>query len=302
MTLDLWTFDVGVAVASPEAYAEECLHRLEESWDSGADLVLFPEFCWMGLQRFVSGGDGLRGVSRLFWQDMLPRMSARLARANKTVVLGTCPFLDENTGTLRNRAPIFCAGRALCQDKLNLTPWEDALAPGERLLLWEFAGLRIAVVICLDIEVPELAAKLRGSGVDLILCPSATETILGVERVNRCASARAVELGCCVAVTHLVGKAESELIDENVGGPGFYTPSQSLFAQHERERRGVARTHGFHRERVEIDPALLAATRKMRAETNPSLLTLNEIAKLEIVSPILTNPNQTTNNKKQTAC
>jgi predicted amidohydrolase len=91
----------------------------------------------------------------------------------------------------------------LYQDKLHLTPWESAFSPGDTLHLWHFAGLRIAVIICLDIEIPELSARLRDEEVDLILCPSATETVLGVERVDRCASARAVELGCHVAVSHL---------------------------------------------------------------------------------------------------
>jgi predicted amidohydrolase len=68
------------------------------------------------------------------------------------------------------------------------------------LRVWEFGGVRFAVIICLDIEIPEISAKLRGRGVDVILVPSATETILGVERVDRCASARAVELGAIVGV------------------------------------------------------------------------------------------------------
>ena len=204
MNLDLWTFDVGVQAESPQAYAEECLRRVEESWADGADLVLFPEFCWVGLERFVRKEQGLRGVADLFWSKMWPVMETRLNRADKTVVLGTAPFWDETTQRLFNRAPIFCEGRALHQDKLHLTPWENAFSPGEALRLWRFGGLTIAVIICLDIEVPELAARLRGSGVDLILVPGATENILGVERVNRCASARAVELGCCVGVAHLV--------------------------------------------------------------------------------------------------
>ena len=56
MNLDLWTFDVGVQAESPQAYAEECLRRVEESWADGADMVLFPEFCWVGIGKICDGG------------------------------------------------------------------------------------------------------------------------------------------------------------------------------------------------------------------------------------------------------
>lgn len=272
MNLDLWTFDVGVQAESPQAYAEECLRRVEESWADDADLVLFPEFCWVGLERFVGNESGLRGVSALFWNEMWPAMRKRLERTGKAVVLGTAPFWDENTKRLFNRAPIIREGRALHQDKLHLTPWENAFSPGDVLRLWKFGGLTIAVIICLDIEVPELAARLRGRGVDLILVPSATETILGVERVGRCASARAVELGCCVGVAHLVGRAESELIDDNVGRTAFYSPSQAAFSNQTRISENPVVGSGFQRLRCVINAEALCQMRSARGETNPALL------------------------------
>lgn len=272
MTLDLWTFDVGIQAATAQAYADECLRRVEQSWDEGADLVLFPEFCWVGLETFAGRERGLRGVSDLFWNEMWPAMQARLGRHDKAAVLGTAPFWDDKTQRLFNRAPILCAGHALHQDKLHLTPWENEFTPGTELRLWQFGGLTVAVIICLDIEVPELAGSLRGRGVDLILVPSATETLLGVERVDRCASARAVELGCCVGVAHLVGKADSDLIDDNVGRTAFYTPSQAAFASQVRSNEGPVVGSGFQRLRCTVDEAALAAMRAAVMETNPARL------------------------------
>jgi predicted amidohydrolase len=272
LTLDLHTFDVGIAAASPEAYALECVRRVEQSWDDGADMALFPEFAWMGLERFVSGKEALREVSALFWNDLLPTLKKRLEREGKAAVLGTCPFHDEAGGTLMNRAVIVSEGRWLHQDKMHLTPWEKAFSEGESVHLWEFCGARFAVVICLSVEIPELAAGLRGAGVDVMLVPSATDSILGVERVDRCASARAVELGCAVAVTHLVGRAASELIDVNVGRTAHYLPSQAAFKKVERMQERPVVSEGFHRQRVSIDLKALCSLRRTRAETNPSRL------------------------------
>ena len=276
MNLDLWTFDVGVKAGSPPGYAEECLRRVEESWDGGADLVLFPEFCWVGLEPFVGREHGLRGVSDFFWKTLWPEAQRRLARAGKAAVLGTVPCWEEGTGRLYNRAPIIADGRVFHQDKLHLTPWENAFSPGDELRLWKFGGITIAVIICLDIEVPELAARLRNKGVDLILVPSATETVLGVERVDRCASARAVELGCCTAVAHLVGRAESDLIDDNVGRTAFYSPSQAAFGDHARVIESAIVGSGFQRLRSAVDIDALSQLRKAAGETNPSLLRVRD--------------------------
>ena len=70
LTLALLTFDVGVPAASPDAFADRVCAQVREAWDDGADLVVLPEFLWMGLEPFVAGEDKLRGVAQLFWTDL----------------------------------------------------------------------------------------------------------------------------------------------------------------------------------------------------------------------------------------
>ncbi|RYD31360.1 MAG: hypothetical protein EOP85_22840, partial [Verrucomicrobiaceae bacterium] len=266
VTLDLHTFDIGVPAADPAAYAALMTERVMESWESGADVVVFPEFSWMGLERFVEGPDKLAGVSRIFWETLYPGLQKHLARPDKAVVLGTAPFLDSD-GTLKNRAPIMSEGKSLHQDKIHLTPWEEAFSGGGPLHVWTFRGHRVAVVICLDVEIPELSSALRGSQLDLMLVPSATETVLGVERVGRCANARAVELGCHVGLCHLVGTTESTLVDENVGQLAAFSPSQSPFLSADRQQHGGLMTEGFHAKRIVLDMDALTAARALQGET-----------------------------------
>lgn len=272
LNLDLWTCDVGAKANAPEEYAQLLAQKVLQSWDGGADVVLLPEYAWMGLERFVSGPRKVRAVAELFWNQLWPILRVTLSRSGKAVVLGTAPFVLPD-GTLRNRAPILCDGRELHQDKLQLTPWESAFGGGEALHLWKFKGVTFAVLVCLDIEIPETAAALRGRGVDCILVPSATESILGVERINRCASARAVELGCCVGVAHLTGVAESQLVDQNMGGLGWYVPSQGGFVEKKRERRTDAVLQGFEVLSITMEQNLLRQSRANTAETNPANLT-----------------------------
>lgn len=271
LNLDLWTFDVGTPAASPAEYAELVTRRFLQSWDDGADVVLFPEFTWMGLERFVEGPDKLRGVADVFWNGLWPKLCGTLAPSNKAVVLGTVPFLDEH-GFLRNRAPIISDGVVSYQDKIHLTPWETAFTGGGPLRIWRFRGYRLAVVICLDVEIPELSAALRGSQLELMLVPSATESLAGVERVGRCADARAVELGCHVGLCHLVGRAESILVDENIGRLAVFSPSQSVFPPYQRSDIGELISGGFHRRSFALEMDALARARELPGETNPALI------------------------------
>lgn len=271
LTLDLCTFDPGVPAKSPATYAAEVAECVETSWDSGADVVLLPEFTWMGLEPLVEPRTNRR-VAEVFWGELFPTVKALLQRPGKVAVLGTVPYWDEAQQVLRNRAPILRGEEVLFQDKLHLTPWESAFSPGSEQLLWDFEGVTFTVVICLDVEIPETSARLRGAGVDVMLVPSATETVLGVERVDRCASARAVELGCMVGVCHLTGRAESALIDENVGRTAVYYPSQAAFREAARWEEGPVVDCGIQRQRVHVDKRGLDVMRRMKQETNPSLL------------------------------
>lgn len=268
LNLQLWTCDVGAPAIDAMAYARHIIDRVQRSWDDGADLVVFPEYSWMGLERFIAGDDKLAGVAELFWSEIWPGVVESLSRPDKAVVLGTVPAADGD-GKFRNRAPILSGGRIEYQDKLHLTPWEDTFSAGEHVRIWEFMGMRCAVVICLDVEIPELSAALRGCEVDLILVPSATESVLGVERVGRCASARAIELGCMVGLCHLVGATTSVLVDENVGRLALFAPSQSPFLPEPRERVGGLITRDFHSLSATIDPTRIRAARSLLAETNP---------------------------------
>lgn len=272
LTLELQTFDVAAPEASTaEAFADLVARRVIGAWDDGVDVVLLPELLWMGLARFVDGPDSARAVADLFRETLWPSLSAFLRRPGKAAVLGTVPWAVEGD-FLRNRAPIVSDGRELHQDKLNLTPWETGLRGGDALQVWDFGGVRCAVIICLDIEVPELSVALRAKGVDLVLVPSATENILGVERVGRCADARAVELCCHVGLSHLVGDVNSSLVDANVGRLGIFSPSQSAFGGSPRQRVSEVVSSGFHRLRAELDIAALRRQRDLALETNPSRL------------------------------
>lgn len=276
LKLALWTFDVGARTNDPSEFANQVTSRVISSWDAGADIVMFPEFTWMGLERFATGPDKLAEVADLFWSRLWPDIFRKLSRPDKAAVLGTVPWMDHGN-VVRNRAPVINCGESIHQDKIHLTPWEDAFTGGDAVRIWNFRGLRVAVVICLDVEIPEISAALRGMELDLLLVPSATETLLGVERVGRCADARAVELGCHVGLCHLVGKTESVLIDENLGKLAVFSPSQTAFLADPRQTVTEVFEDGFHHLSIELDMAAIRRNRGQEGETDPSKVRPTEI-------------------------
>jgi predicted amidohydrolase len=271
MMIDLWTCDVGHPSGTAEAFAEEIFSRLKQSWSEGADLVVFPEYTWMGLERFFPGTSSLKSTADFFWQELWPARLKELKSFKKSVLLGTAPYFDPKKKKFFNRAIFLQNGKASYQDKICLTPWEKSFSAGKKIQLFKVSGMRVGLVVCFDVEFPEIALKLKKLKLDLLLVPSACESNFGVERVGRCASARAIELGCFVAVSHLVGQCESSLVDENVGRLAFFAPSQTAFASLASSQQSSLISSGFKRLCVAAPRELLDESRKNKLETNPAL-------------------------------
>lgn len=273
--VEAWTFDVGDAGKTVDAFAEDVMHRVETAWAGGVDIVLLPEYLWAALEPLLPPVADMQDTAKVVWVDILPKLRQRLCRKGKHAIVGTAPYLDPATKHLYNRALIFSDGRVLHQDKLFLTPWEHEFRAGRELFVFEMSGLRVAIIICLDVEVPELSSRLRGLNIDLLLVPSATETLYGSERVTRCASARAIELGCAVLVCPLVGKCDSSMVNVNLGRIAMYLPALKAFEAYDRSEDTRLVNQGWHALRAEVPEAVIHEAHRRRKETNPSQLNVN---------------------------
>jgi predicted amidohydrolase len=92
------------------------------------------------------------------------------------------------------------------QDKLHPTRLEQAIETrgGSDVNLFEVDGIKVGMLICYDIQFPELARKLADGGAEIIVVPSLTD-IRGYWRVRYCAQARAIENQIFTCVSPLVG-------------------------------------------------------------------------------------------------
>jgi len=162
------------------------------------------------------------------------------------IVAGSTPVRQEN-GELRNVAHLFSpGGNVYTQEKLHLTPGESeywGLQPGDGLKVFHTPMGRIAILICYDIEFPELSRILVDSGVDMIVVPFATDERKAYQRVRYCAQARAVENTIYVVLSGNVGGLpKSPAMAVNFGQAAILTPSDFAFPLYAIAAEGVVNT------------------------------------------------------------
>lgn len=236
LTIALWATNMACAPDGRDGFVAMVAGRLDEARRQGAGLLLMPEYvCEAWLARAPAG---LPETAEIAWmaeeaEAVLPLLRKLATESGVALLAGTFPA-REGEGW-RNRAMLFLPdGRTEVQDKLVLTPDEKdplawSLEPGAEIRIVEWAGLRLAVVICLDVEQPALAALLQPLDLDLLLVPSDTGLLSGCSRVFACARARAVELFCAVATVGGVGTIPLPGGRTNVSGAAVYLPCEEVF-------------------------------------------------------------------------
>ncbi|MFN0263293.1 nitrilase-related carbon-nitrogen hydrolase [Tepidamorphus sp. 3E244] len=235
-SIALWATNLDMDIESVADWVALVDARVAQAASESASLLLMPEYVsesWLAFKP-----DGLKPTQEMaFLADHAPDAIDALAASARshgiTIVAGSMPWHGE-AGQIVNRAwTLMPDGTRLCHDKLALTPaemdeeaWE--ITPGRCLRIFEWKGLRCAVVVCLDVEMPALSVALARHGIDLLLVPSMTYLPTGYSRVFGCAKARAIELMCAVAVTGCVGASRGTTQNEhNYSACAVYLPCET---------------------------------------------------------------------------
>ena len=88
----------------------------------------------------------------------------------------------------------------------------------------------MGVLICYDVEFPELSRVLAEQGMKILFVPFWTDTRNAYLRVRRCAQARAIENECYVVITGSVGNLPRvENMDIQYSQAAMFSPSDFSF-------------------------------------------------------------------------
>ncbi|GAB2683457.1 bifunctional GNAT family N-acetyltransferase/carbon-nitrogen hydrolase family protein [Aliiglaciecola sp. 3_MG-2023] len=217
---------------------EELLQQFEYFVDAlsdyRCDVALFPEFFnapLMGLGDQSSSIEAIKHLST-YTEEILNAVSHMAVSYNINIIAGSMPLIEEDL--LYNVAYI-CKrdGTIESQYKLHPTPSEKkdwAMEGGDRLTLFDTDFGRIGVLICYDVEFPELARLLSEEEMQILFVPFWTDTKNGYLRVKRCAQARAIENECYVAIAGSIGNLPKvDNVDIQYGQTAVFSPSDFAF-------------------------------------------------------------------------
>ncbi|MXV15349.1 carbon-nitrogen hydrolase family protein [Hufsiella ginkgonis] len=217
---------------------DEMFSQLEYFVDSVSaykcDFAVFPElFNGPLLAGFnhMSEAEAMRELAK-YTPAMKDRFRELAIRYNVNIVTGSVPSLEgdtlKNIGYLCHRN-----GTVDRYEKIHITPDETkhwGIQGGDSLKVFETDAGRIGILVCYDVEFPELARLLADDGMQILFVPFLTDTQNAYMRVRLCAQARAIENECFVAITGSVGNLpQVENMDIQYSQSAVFTPSDFAF-------------------------------------------------------------------------
>ena len=174
-----------------------------------SDFALFPEFFnapLMAEYNHLNEAEAIRKLAE-YTPQLVEEFSKLAISYNINVITGSMPELVEHTlynvGYLCKRD-----GTVERFEKIHVTPDEAkiwAMKGGNKLRAFDTDCGKIGILICYDVEFPELSRLLADEGMDILFVPFLTDTQNGYSRVRYCAQARAIENECYVAIAGSVG-------------------------------------------------------------------------------------------------
>jgi predicted amidohydrolase len=223
-------------IHSFEDFATQCEYFIDAASEKRSDFVVFPELLTTQLLSFTKARSPSEAVRRL--DELTPRyleLFSRMAIKHNVNIVGGSQFSVEE-GELHNVAYFFRRdGTIGKQYKLHVTPSERrwwGVQPGHRLEVFDTDRGKIAILLCYDVEFPELARIAVGKGAHILFVPFNTEDREGYLRVRYCAQARCVENSVYVAISGCIGNLPFvDNADVHYGQSAILTPSDVSFAR-----------------------------------------------------------------------
>jgi predicted amidohydrolase len=202
--------------------------------DYGADFVMFPEFFNTPLMSPFNDMPERTAMEKLAdsTKEIVARIQQFAVSYNVNIIAGTMPIFER--GKLYN-VSYLCHrnGHTDSYRKIHITPNEMkyyGMAGGNDVKVFDTDCGKVGLLICYDVEFPELGRILADQGMQILFVPFMTDTQNGYIRVRHCAQARAIENECYVAIAGSVGNLPRvNNMDIQYSQSAVFTPSDFAF-------------------------------------------------------------------------
>lgn len=219
-----------------EAFFEQVEFFIDAVSGYKSDFVVFPElFNTPLLQPYNHLGE-LEAMRKLAEQTeaIVARIQEYAVSYNVNVIAGSMPLVDKENNKLYN-ATYLChrSGKTDEYRKIHITPNEQkyyGMVGGDSIRVFDTDCGKVGILICYDVEFPELSRIYADEGMQLLFVPFLTDTQNGYTRVRHCAQARAIENECYVAIAGCVGNLPRvNNMDIQFAQSAVFTPSDFAF-------------------------------------------------------------------------
>jgi len=217
-----------------DALVEQVEYFVDAVSDYKSDFILFPEFFNAPLMaefNHLGEANAIRALAQ-YTEPMLEKFIEFALSYNINIITGSMPVVENKK--LLNRSYL-CRrdGSWESYTKIHPTPSEVSawgMVGGDTLKVFDTDCGKIGILICYDVEFPELSRLYALQGARILFVPFLTDTQNGYNRVRRCAQARAVENECYVAIAGCVGNLPKvNNMDIQFAQSAIFTPSDFAF-------------------------------------------------------------------------
>ncbi|GKS11499.1 hypothetical protein YDYSY3_24990 [Paenibacillus chitinolyticus] len=221
-------------ISSFREFADQVEHYVKTAQEFDSDFVLFPELFTTQLLSIRNPGEGALTINDLpSFTDSYMELFKGLAKSTGMYLIGGTHIIEDG-GRLYNSAFLFYPdGRVEEQRKLHITPTEVKewnMGAGDALRVFDTDKGRIAILVCYDMEFPEIVRMAKARGADVIFCPSCTDDRHGFHRVRYSCHARTIENQIYVVVTGTIGSLPTvDFMRGNFGQAAVLTPNDVPF-------------------------------------------------------------------------
>ncbi len=217
-------------------FARQCEFFVDSASDYQSDFVMFPELFTTQLLSFAEPQRPGQAARRLaeFTPQYLDLFTELAVKYNINVIGGSQFVLEDEL--LYNVAYLFRRDGTLGkQYKIHITPSERkwwGVSPGRTVEVFDTDCGTICILICYDVEFPELVRIAAHKGAEIIFVPFNTDTRHGYLRIRHCSLARCVENHVYVAVAGCTGNLPFvENSDIHYAQSAIFTPADAEFAR-----------------------------------------------------------------------
>jgi predicted amidohydrolase len=188
--------------------------------------------------------EAMRSLAQ-YTPELKKRFRELAIKYNVNIITGSVPSIEDgflqNVGFLCHRN-----GQIEQYEKIHITPDEAkfwGIRGGKTLKVYDTDAGKIGILICYDVEFPELPRLLADQGMQILFVPFLTDTQNAYNRVRYCSQARAIENECFVAITGCIGNLPKvENMDIQYSQSAVFTPCDFSFPSNGIKSEATANT------------------------------------------------------------